>query len=256
MIEVDTLILLYSMVDEKKFFLQINPGRTFSTHHGNVLHNDIAEAGFGATIESHIGKKFLVMRPSLYDIIMNIKRHTQIIYPKDVGYILLKLGLRNGDRVIEAGTGSGALTIAMAYAVLPQGKIHTYERREEFSKKAEKNLIMAGIREYVDMKVRDVGEDGFDEKDVDAIFLDMKDPVDSIAFAFNSLRVGGTLALLLPTTNQISDALRKIEECDFTEVEVLELMIRKYKTVADRIRPEDRMVGHTGYLVFARKKML
>jgi tRNA (adenine57-N1/adenine58-N1)-methyltransferase len=253
MIPENTLVMLYAKEDGKKFFVTLQKEYNFGTHLGNIPHSTIMEKSFGEEVATHIDKQFLIIRPSLYDIIMNIKRHTQIVYPKDIGYILLKLGIRNGDRIIEAGTGSGSLTIALAYAAAPDGMVTTYERREEFSQKAEKNLERAGIRNAVEMKVRDVAEEGFDETEVDAVFLDMKDPSASIEHAFKALRPGGNLGLLLPTTNQVCDALEKLETLDFIETEVLELMIRRYKLNAARLRPQDTMVGHTGFLVFAKK---
>lgn len=255
MIPENTLIGLYSLEDKKTVYFTIEKDKIFSSHHGIIPHNQILEKNFGDTIETHKNKTYLILKPSLYDLIMNIKRHTQILYPKDIGFVLLKLGLRNGDRVIEAGTGSGALTIAMAYAVSPEGKVYTYEQKEDFSLKAEKNLIMAGIRHFVEMKVQNVEEQPFIEKEVDAIFLDIKTPVKSIEFAFQSLRKGGTLAFLLPTTNQVSEVLRELSHYSFIETEVVEILYRKYKINPDRLRPEDRMVGHTGYLVFTRKSL-
>lgn len=255
MIDESRLVMLYSFKEGNKFFVKLKSEEMFSTHLGNVAHESIMEKDYGEKVLSHNGNEFLIIRPSLYDILMNIKRHTQIIYPKDVGYIRLKLGVRNGDRIIEAGTGSGSLTIALAYGVLPEGTIYTYERREEFSLKAEKNLIMAGIRDNVEMKVRDAALEGFDEENVDAVFLDMKEPASAIVHAYKALRPGGSLGLLLPTTNQVSDAIQQIENLDFVETEVTELMIRRYKINAERLRPEDRMVGHTGFLLFCRKGM-
>lgn len=255
MIPENTLVMLYSLTDQKKFFIRTEKGKNFSSHLGTLPHEEILSHSFGEKTATHLGREFLLIRPSLYDIIMNINRHTQIIYPKDIGYILLKLGVRNGDRIIEAGTGSGSLTIGLAYAAAPEGRIYTYERQEEFSRRAEKNLEMAGIREYVEMKVRDVEQEGFDESQADAVFLDMKEPYGVLEHAFSALRPGGTLGLLLPTVNQISDTLKKMENMDFVETEVTEIFIRHYKINADRLRPNDIMVGHTGYLVFSRRGM-
>ncbi|OHD11623.1 MAG: hypothetical protein A2Y41_08955 [Spirochaetes bacterium GWB1_36_13] len=253
MIKTGTLVYLYFPEDGAKFFITLKEDAHFSSHHGIIHHNKIIELNFGDKTQTHKEKDLMILKPSLHDIIMNIKRHTQIIYPKDAGYILMKLGIRNGDRVIESGTGSGALTVAMAYAAAPEGRVYTYEIREEFSQKAALNLEMAGIRNNVDMKVRDVEEEGFDEKDADAVFLDLKTPQKAIGYAYEALRPGGGLALLLPTTNQINDVIIEIEKYPFVEPEITELLIRKYKINPYRLRPEDRMVGHTGYLVFARK---
>jgi len=228
-IKENTLVLLYSLEDHKKFFITLKPGTIFSTHMGIIKHDDLLQKDLGDKVETHKQKEFLLLKPSLYEILMNISRHSQIIYPKEIGYILIKLGLKNGDRVIEAGTGSGALTTAMGYAVAPEGKIYTYEKREEFQKKAESNLIYANIKDSVEMKVRDVEEQGFDEKYVDAVFLDMKVPFHAIGHAFDALRPGGMLGFLLPTANQVSDVIRKLSEYQFVEIEALEILLRHYK---------------------------
>lgn len=257
MLNTGTLVALIAAEDKKKFFFRLTPGANFGTHLGNIEHDKIMEKDYGSVIHTHIDKPFFIVRPSLFDIIMNIKRHTQIIYPKDIGYILLKLGLRNGDRVLEAGTGSAALSIAMGYAVAPEGKVYTYERRGEFADKARRNMEMAGISDFIESKVRDIGEDGFEETEVDAIFLDMKEPKAAIPHAYRALKNGGNLALLLPTMNQVSEVIKALEDEAFTfeDIEVVELLIRKYKINAERLRPEDKMVGHTGYLVFTRKEL-
>jgi len=253
MILENTLVMLYAKETGQKFFITVTPGEKFSSHFGIVAHDVVMEAGFGEMIKSHKDKEFLIIRPSLYDIMMNIHRHTQIIYPKDVGYILLKLGVRCGDRIIEAGTGSGSLTLSLAYGVMPEGKVYTYEKRPEFSEKAEKNLLMAGIRPFVEMKVADVEETGFVETNVDSVFLDMREPALAIDHAYDALRPGGTLGLLLPTANQVSEALARMETRGYVEIEALETFFRHYKINPARLRPEDRMVGHTGYLIFGRK---
>lgn len=253
MIQENALVMLYAKETQQKFFITLKSQENFSSHFGIVAHEKIMEADFGQTIKSHTEKEFLIIRPSLYDLMMNIRRHTQIIYPKDVGYILLKLGVRCGDKIIEAGTGSGSLTLSLAYGVMPYGKVYTYEKREEFSQKAKKNLVMAGIDSFVEMNVADIEETGFKETNVDSVFLDMRDPVLAIEHAYKALRPGGTLGLLLPTTNQISDAITRMENQGYVEIEILETFFRRYKVNANRLRPEDRMVGHTGFLIFGRK---
>jgi tRNA (adenine57-N1/adenine58-N1)-methyltransferase len=183
---------------------------------------------------------------------MNVRRNTQIVYPKEAGYILLKMNLYSGQRVIEAGSGSGALTLAMARAVAPHGRVYSYESRPEMQSNAMRNLQRVGLSDYVEFKLRDIAA-GFDETGVDALFLDVRTPWDYLGPAYRALKGGGFFGALVPTTNQVSDIVAGLEANHFGDIEVEELLLRAYKPVPERLRPADTMVGHTGYLIFARK---
>jgi len=182
---------------------------------------------------------------------MNVKRITQIIYPKEIGHILLKLSVGPGSRIIEAGTGSGGLTLALAYMVRPTGRVYSYEERPEMSRAAARNLERGGLAEYVELKVRDIGL-GFDERDVDALFLDVREPWMYLSQAREALAIGGFFGSLVPTTNQVQDLLQHLEYHRFSDIEVLEVLVRSYKPVPERLRPAARMIAHTGFLIFAR----
>jgi tRNA (adenine57-N1/adenine58-N1)-methyltransferase len=183
---------------------------------------------------------------------MNVRRNTQIIYPKEAGYVLLKMNLYSGGRVVEAGSGSGALTLALARAVAPEGRVFSYENRPEMQRNALRNLERVGLGDYVEFKIRDIAE-GFDETDVDALFLDVRTPWDYLEQARLALKGGGFFGALVPTTNQVSHLIAGLEHYSFGNIEVEELLVRAYKPVSARLRPADTMVGHTGYLIFARK---
>lgn len=229
------------------------------TSDGVVSMTRVAEIGFGGTVESHIGTPYRILKPTLYDLVKGVKRQTQIIYPKEVGYILLKLGVGPGAKVVEAGSGSGSLTMALAWSVGDEGKVYSFERREEFSKLARKNLARAGLDHRVEFTHRDIAE-GFGVEDLDleggadCLFLDVRTPWEYLDQVEAAICKGAPVGFLLPTTNQISDLLAALEIAPFTDVEVLEIMLRRYKPVADRLRPADRMVAHTGFLVFARQQ--
>jgi tRNA (adenine57-N1/adenine58-N1)-methyltransferase len=193
----------------------------------------------------------IVLEASLSELMTHIKRGTQIIYPKDAAYLVHRLNLRAGSRVVEAGTGSGVLTTALAWAVAPLGKVYTYEVRQDTYQLARRNLERVGLLPYVEMSLGSIDE-GFRQTDVDALFLDVRAPWEFLNAARAALKPGGFFASLVPTTNQVSDLLNGLDQHGFADVAVEELLLRAYKPVADRLRPDDNMNGHTGFLVFAR----
>ena len=245
------VVLLFSR-DRKRFIFTLQPGAELESHHGIVAHDDLIGQPWGRRVKSHLGSTFVLLRPSTDDLIRHIKRRSQIVYPKDAGYILLKLGIRPGCRVIEAGTGSGGMTLALAQAVMPTGRVYSYDNRPEMQALAQRNLARVGLEPYVEFKLRDVGE-GLDERDADALFYDLPAPWHYLEQAAVALSDGGFWGCILPTTNQVSELLYGLGPSPFTMVEVEELILRPYKVVPARLRPQDRIVGHTGFLVFARK---
>jgi tRNA (adenine57-N1/adenine58-N1)-methyltransferase len=247
--EQDLVLLLGG--DGKRFIVRLSPGDELHTHRGFIKHDDVMGQPLGGKVTSHLEYPFYLLRPSIHDSIMNIKRESQIIYPKESGYVLLKMNIVSGSRVIEAGTGSGAFTIALAQGVMPTGFVYSYERREDMIAVATRNLSQLELLQYADLKCRDVAQ-GFDEKEVDALFMDVREPHFYLSQAREALAGGGFFGALVPTANQVSALLEGLRRERFVDVEVSEILLRHYKTVAARLRPEDRMVGHTGYLVFGR----
>lgn len=238
--------------DRKSFIVRLEPGAEFQTHRGVIRHDDLIGQPLGREVQSHLGYPFLVLKPSTHDLILDLKRTTQIMYPKDIGYVLLKMNVGPGSRVVEAGSGSGGLTLALARAVMPTGRVYSYEVRPDVLNLAAKNLDKLGLLSFVELKARDI-EEGFDEVDVDALFLDLRTPWEYLAQAHAALKSGGFFGATLPTTNQVVRLIRALPERGFSAVEVEELLLRPYKAVPGRLRPMDRMVAHTGYLIFARR---
>lgn len=230
---------------------RIEEDQTIHTHKGIIKSDDIIGKPFGSIIQSHNGNQFFLLQPALTDLIKNLPRKTQILYPKDVGFILLNLAIGPGTRVIEAGTGSGAMTIALAHAVGSTGRVFSYEAREEFQSVAIKNVSRIAYEDRVDFKVGNI-EAGFDETNVDAVFLDVPNSYDYIPQVKAALKSGGFFGSLLPTANQVTLLLEALEANYFGFVEVCEVLLRYYRVDAQKFRPSDRMVGHTGYLIFAR----
>jgi len=236
---------------EKHFFIRLHPGDQFQTHHGILNHDDLIGLPWGSKVLSHVGKPFILIQPSLHDLLLNTRRNTTIMYPKDIGFILLNMSIIPGATVVEAGSGSGAFTTALAFTVGETGYVISYEHRSEMQSLAEKNIKRLGLEKQVSFKLRDIKE-GFDERGVDALFLDLPNPWDYIPQVHKALKAGGHFGSLLPTSNQVIRLLDSLEVNPFALIEVCEILLRYYKPHPQKIRPEDRMVAHTGYLIFAR----
>jgi tRNA (adenine57-N1/adenine58-N1)-methyltransferase len=238
-------------VGYKHIILQLEKDGVLHTHRGVVQHNDLIGKPWGTKTTSHTGNPFFLLQPSLADLIRGIPRSTQIMYPKDIGFILLTLGVGPGTKVLEAGTGSGGLTTALTYSVGNEGHVFSYDKREEQQKTAIRNIEKFGLAKRVTFKIRDIA-DGFDEVGVDALFLDVPNPYDYLVQVKTALKPGGFFGTILPTTNQVIRLLPELRRNFFSFIEVVETSIRYYKPESERFRPVDRMVAHTGYLIFAR----
>lgn len=246
------LVLLLSPAKGETYLVRLQSGAVQGSHLGKIPHDAILESGYGEVIRTHLGRPFLVLKPSLGEYTRRIKRKTQIIYPKEAGYLLLHLDVFPGATVVECGSGSGSFTTILATFVGPTGRVVSYERRESFSELARSNCERFGVAERVTFKVRDLDDgEGFDEEGADAVFLDLQNPWEYIAEVKHALAPGRRVGILVPTFNQIQQTLEALEANAFVQVEVVEILLRGYKTNPRRIRPEDLMVGHTGYLLFA-----
>lgn len=235
----------------KRFLIRLNPGGDLQTHRGILKHDDLIGLQWGSRVVSHLGSPFTLLQPSLVDVLQETKRNTQIMYAKDISFALMMMDIYPGKQVIEAGTGSGALTTALAFIVGSSGHITSYEARPEMQKLAVKNITRLGLADRVTFKLRDIAE-GFDETNIDALFLDVPNPQDYMVQVRETLKPGGFFGSILPTTNQVQLLLMALHREQFAFVEVCEIMLRHYKPVPTRLRPTDRMVAHTGYLIFAR----
>jgi tRNA (adenine57-N1/adenine58-N1)-methyltransferase len=206
---------------------------------------------YGKQIE--IGnKRFWILQPSLMDKLQGLKRKAQIILPRDAAQIIMNCSIETGHKVLEAGIGSGSLTIALATTIAPDGKVFSYDKREDFIEHAMKNLNMAELDKYVKTKVKDVTT-GIDEKDLDAIVLDIPNPWDAINHVYNALKPGGYLCTYSPLSTQVEKTVEEIKKHGFIEVKTVENIQREIIVSENGIRPSFDMLGHTGYLTFARK---
>ena len=237
--------------DNKNFIIRLAPGQRLETHRGIFKHDELIGQELGGEVLSHLGQAFFMIQPSTDDLIRSLKRSSQIIYPKDSGFILMKLSVQSGQTVMEAGTGSGGMTCVLAQTVGPAGRVISYDVREDMQRQAARNLEWLGLADRVTLKLRDIAE-GFDETEADAFFLDVPNPWDYTGQVRRALKGGGFFGSLVPTAPQVSTLLSAMQRDGYEFIEVCELLLRYWKTVPERLRPADRMVAHTAFLIFGR----
>ncbi len=241
------------LIDEKgkKRLVNVSEGPEKVPGLGVVDFSKFSIESLGKKLEI-AGKVFIVLEPSVLDLVETIEREAQIITPKDSSSIIFNCDIKSGDSVLEIGTGSAALTIALAHFVAPNGSVISYERRQDFAELARRNVERAGLIDAVRIRVKDATE-GIDEKGFDCAVVDIPNPWDVLGHICDSLKPGGHLAIYVPTVNQMERIVRELRKMSFIGVKSVELLQREME-VGDRgSRPSFEMLGHTGYLTFARK---
>ena len=237
---------------DRRYLITLVAGSTFHTHAGIVAHDDLIGSCEGRTITGSTGRSFLVLRPTLSDVVLKMPRGAQVIYPKDLGAILIAADIGPGQRVLEAGVGSGALSMT---ALRAGASVVGYELRADFAERARANVAATlGPDAPYRVEIRDVTL-GIDERDLDRVLLDMPEPHKVVAAAGEALRPGGILLAYLPTINQTA-LLRQalaVSDAPFGMAETQEIMRRTWHVEARSVRPDHRMVGHTGFLTTARR---
>jgi tRNA (adenine57-N1/adenine58-N1)-methyltransferase len=250
-LEAGERVLLIDAKD-RRYLITLVAGATFHTHAGVVAHDDLIGVAEGSAVAGSTGRAFLVLRPTLSDVVLKMPRGAQVIYPKDLGAILIAADIAPGQRVLEAGVGSGALSMTVLRA---GASVVGYELREDFAERARANVTAAlGPDAPYRVEIRDVTE-GIDETGLDRVLLDMPEPHKVVAAAAAALRPGGILLSYLPTINQTALLRQALDEPDapFGLAETQEVMRRTWHIEARSVRPDHRMVGHTGFLTTARR---
>jgi tRNA (adenine57-N1/adenine58-N1)-methyltransferase catalytic subunit len=196
---------------------------------------------------------YVAVRPSLSDLLGSVRRGAQIVTAKDAAQMVQLASVGPGGHVAEAGSGSGALTIALAYAVGPQGHVTSYDRRPDFLATARSNVERAGLADRVTFRERDVVTDGIDLKDLSSVVLDVPEPWEVLSSARTALRAGGYVGTYTPTYNQLERTVRALRTLEFDEVRAVEVLERGLHVGEGGTRPEFEMLGHTGFLAAGRK---
>ena len=241
------------LIDRKRrrYLFDLASGREFHTHTGVIAHDDIIGAPEGTRLRSTRGATFLALRPTLADAVLKMPRGAQVIYPKDIGPILVLADIFAGARVLEAGVGSGALSMALLRA---GAVVSGYELREDFCARARANVERfcgSGALDRYRTELRDVYE-GIDEIGLDRVVLDLPEPWRVVPHAASALRPGGILLAFTPSTVQVQRLRQALDDSPFDLHETVEILQRGWHVDQDAVRPNHRMVAHTGFLTVSR----
>ena len=241
------------LIDAKKrrYLVTLEPGGEFHTHAGVVAHDDLIGQGEGSSFRSSRGATMLAIRPTLAEFVLKMPRGAQVIYPKDLGPILMLADIFPGARVLESGVGSGALSMTLLRA----GAVVTgYELREDFARRAQRNVTtflgedsLANYR----VEIRDAYE-GIDESDLDRVVLDLPEPWRVAKHAARAMHRGGVLVAYTPQVTQVVQLRNELVGSGFGMVDTIEVLNRAWHIEGQSVRPDHRMVAHTGFLTSAR----
>jgi tRNA (adenine57-N1/adenine58-N1)-methyltransferase len=239
----------------KIYSITITPGKEWHTHKGWIVHDDLIGLPEGSVVSTSAGLKFTAFIPLLTDYVLSMPRGATIVYPKDAALIVGFADIFPGARVLEAGVGSGALTLSLLRAVGPTGSVHSVERRDEFAANATSNIenYFGGRPANWSLAIGSVQEQEFDHE-FDRVILDMLAPWECVEMAAKVLRPGGVFMAYVATTTQLSATAEALkDDGHFTEPESFESMVRGWHHEGLAVRPQQRMIGHTGFLIFSRR---
>lgn len=247
-------ILFWFGEEEVSYLVEAARGKRVAIHCGKpLLMDDWIGREFGEKVVCDHGEGFL-LKPTLEDFMMKASRQSGIIYPKDAAFLMMRTGIQSGSKVLEVGTGSGSLTMALAQTVAPSGKVYTFDRRTDLPQHAVRNIQRAHLEPYVVFNQRESAAP-FPEGGFDAAVLDIPTPWEEVAAVKQALKGGSKLASLNPTFNQIERMAEALKEHGFVQVECVELLERQILARAGKTRPVQRMVSHTEFLLFGTKTL-
>ena len=239
----------------KMYTFTITPGKEWHTHKGWIVHNDLIGLPEGSVVSTSAGLQFTAFKPLLGDFVLSMPRGATIVYPKDAAMIIGVADVFPGAKVIEAGVGSAALSISLLRAIGPTGELTSFERREDFADIARENVCtyFGTVPTNWNLNIGSVQESSMDKK-YDRVILDMLAPWECISFAAEVLRPGGVFLAYVATTTQLSMTAEAIkEDGHFTEPLSSETIVRDWHHEGLAVRPMQRMIGHTGFLIVTRR---
>ena len=239
----------------RTYLIELESGRDFHYHRGLLAHDEIIGTTDGSRHSSSMGSELLALRPRLAEYTEKMGRGATIVYPKDAAAIVVWADIGPGNVVLEAGTGSGALTMFLARAVDPGGRIVSVEQRTDHAERAQKLItgFFGEVPAHVDLRIGDV-EDAIDDIEPDRIVLDLPEPWRLVDKAVVRLTAGGLFCSYLPTVPQVQTLRSALNEARvFTSVNTFEVLIREWAVEGRSVRPAHRMVGHTGFITVAKK---
>jgi len=239
-------------MDERGKKYLINEISDFHSDLGIISQEDIANAEVGLTLKTHLNKEFKVIKPNVNDFIDLMDRRCSILIQKDIGTVIARTGIGSGSRVVDAGTGAGAIALNFGNIVGSSGGVYSYEIREDFAEVAKKNIESFGLENIIEIKNKDIKE-GIDEDKIDLVFLDLIKPYEIFENVYDCLNLGGYLAIYAPYIDQIEISYKIAKKVGFVDLDIIETLERGIEVRTQGVRPKTRMVGHSGYLLFGRK---
>jgi len=246
--------VLFFFNHSKKWLMKISKKESLHTHIGVIKHSDVIGKEYGSRVHTNKDKYVYLLKPTMYDYVMKIQHGTQIVYPKDIGYIIARAGIGSGQKILEIGTGSGSLTSFIASIVKPRGHVYTFDVNENFMKIAEKNIKRAGVSKYVTQCNLDLKTTKrIPLKDIDVALIDLGDPWTVIPQVRKMLKGSGSVFAICPTMNQLEKLTMALVENEFTDIESTEHILRTIEAREGKTRHSFQGIGHTTYLCFARK---
>jgi len=240
------------VMDERGKKYLIDENNDFQSDLGIITKEQLKNSSIGDKLYSHLNKEFKIIKANTNDFIDLMDRRCSIIIQKDIGTVIAKTGIGNGDTILDAGTGAGAIALNFGNIVGKNGKVYSYEIREDFSQIASKNIDSFNMSDIIEVKNKD-NKEGIDEDNLDLIFLDLTKPYEIFEEVYESLKLGGHLAVYAPYINQAEISYRIAKKLDFSDLAIYETLERQIEVKSQGTRPMTRMVGHSGYLFFARK---
>ncbi len=246
--------VLFYYNSTKKWLAKISKNEQLHTHIGVIKHVDAIGKRYGSRLNTSKGKYVYLLEPTIHDFIMKIRHGTQIVYPKDLGYIAARTGLQSGQKIVEIGTGSGAVTTFVASIVKPRGHVYTFDVNSDFMEIAKKNIKKAGMEKYVSMKKLDLKvAKKMPVTEADLVVIDLGDPWSVVPPARKMLKGSGSLVAVCPTINQLERLVTTLVQNEFTDIECTEHILRTIEAREGKSRHSFQGIGHTTYLAFARK---